>query len=400
MNDLSTQAMEPMVLPVGSSPDLDDLVFELVRKASLLKGQIAPPVQQQIGRLVRSMNCYYSNFIEGHQTHPRDIERALDNDFAGNNQKQRDLKEEARAHIALQERIDGGTDDVAWPTTEQYIKWLHREFCSRLPRKMLLVKSQDSEREVEVVPGEYRRDIVGVGLFRALHPRDLQPFMQRFEQAYDPSRLSKPQLLLSTAASHHRLLWIHPFLDGNGRVARLMSHALLLRLGVGSSLWSVSRGLARNVEQYKLLLSGADTARANDYDGRGSLSLAALKEFTKFFLTVCIDQVDFMATLLQPSEILRRIELYARDEVEARRLPRGSFQLLREAFHGEVPRGKAPEITGYEERRARETVSVLLERGLLVSKGPRAPLTLSFPIDVLERWLPALYPVDAPTTLT
>lgn len=398
MNKLSIVAMEPLLLPEGGYSDLEDLAFELIRKTALLAGQVRPPVQLEIGRLVRSMNCYYSNFIEGHQTNPRDIERALANEITGD-ERQRNLKEEARAHIAVQESIDSGQDEAAWPTSQKYLRWLHHDFCSRLPPQMLRVKAEDSGREVQVIPGEYRTDIVGVGPHQPPHPRDLPQFMTRFEEAYDPSRLSKIQQLLSAAASHHRLLWIHPFLDGNGRVARLMSHALLFKLGIGSSLWSISRGLARNVERYKLLLNAADAPRRNDLDGRGALSLMGLKEFCEFFLRVCIDQVDFMASLLNPSEILRRIESYARDEVEARRLPKGSFGMLREAFHGEVPRGRAPEITGYEERRARETVSVLLEKGLLLSKGHRAPLTLGFPIDVLERWLPALYPVDAPTAL-
>ena len=85
----------------------------------------------------------------------------------------------------------------------------------------------------------------------------------------------------------------------------------------------------------------------------------------------------------------------ANDEVAARRLPRGSFEILREAFYqGDVPRGRAPEITGYEERRARETLSVLLEKGLLVPTSPKGPVRLGFPSQVWERWLPALYPMD------
>ena len=94
-------------------------------------------------------------------------------------------------------------------------------------------------------------------------------------------------------------------------------------------------------------------------------------------------------------EILRRIEIHTNEEIAAKRLPKGSFEILREAYyHGEVPRGRASEITGYEERRARETVSVLLEKGLLLSKNHRAPVSLGFPHAVLERWLPNLYPID------
>jgi Fic family protein len=386
--------MEPMFIPEGDS-DLHDLVFELIQKAASLTGQLSPPVQQEIGRLVRSMNCYYSNFIEGHQTNPRDIEQALANKMSGD-EKRRDLQEEARAHIEVQGRIDSDTDDKAWPASEKYVQWLHREFCTRLPPSMLRVKAKDSGREVDVMPGEYRKDFVDVGRHIPPSPNEVPFFMHRFEQAYEPSRLSKIQRLLSVATAHHRLLWIHPFVDGNGRVARLMSHALLLKLGIGSSLWSVSRGLARSVDEYKVMLTVADNPRRNDTDGRGALSLEGLKEFSKFFLKICIDQIDFMAYLLKPSEILRRIEIYVKDEVSAKRLPKGSFEMLREAYYqGEVPRGRAPEITGYEERRARETVSVLVEKGLLLSKNHRAPLALGFPIDVLERWLPTLYPGDA-----
>jgi Fic family protein len=92
--------------------------------------------------------------------------------------------------------------------------------------------------------------------------------MRRFEEAYASNLLSKTQRLISCAAAHHRLLWIHPFLDGNGRVARLMSHAMLLRLDVGNSLWSIARGLARHVNEYKSALTHADGERQNDYDGR------------------------------------------------------------------------------------------------------------------------------------
>jgi hypothetical protein len=66
---------------------------------------------------------------------------------------------------------------------------------------------------------------------------------------------------------------------------------------------------------------------------------------------------------------------------------------LREALIvGEFPRGKAPSITGYEERQARTVLTQLLGRGLLVADSPKAPVRLGFPIDVIERWFPRLYP--------
>jgi Fic family protein len=261
------------------------------------------------------------------------------------------------------------------------------------------MRTIDTDREVVVVPGEYRTGPVDVGLHDPPNHATVPEFMRRFTEAYRTDRLSKPRQLMSVAAAHHRFAWIHPFADGNGRVARLMSHAMFLRLLGGHSLWSVSRGLARNAEQYKGRLAAADLPKRNSLDGRGALSLEELKAFCAFFLTVSIDQVDFMHKLLQPQEILRRMETYVTDQVVAKRLPKGSFEMLREAFYrGSIQRGQAREITGYEERRARETLSTLLDRGLLVTTGPRAPVSLGFPAEVLDRWLPNLYPMDAPSS--
>lgn len=389
--------MEPMLIP-ESDPILDDLIFDLNHRSSSLAASLPPEIQRELGRLVRSMNCYYSNFIEGSQTTPIEIERALQNDLARDD-KQRSLQHEALAHIHVQELIDAGKDpQELWPASDEYVRWLHREFCSRLPAEMLVMRTIDTEREVIVVPGEYRTGHVDVGLHDPPNHAAVPEFMRRFTEAYRTDRLSKPRQLMSVAAAHHRFAWIHPFADGNGRVARLMSHAMFLRLLGGHSLWSVSRGLARNAVRYKTRLAAADLPKRNSLDGRGALSLEELKAFCVFFLTVSIDQIDFMNKLLQPREILRRMEIYITDEVVAKRLPKGSFEMLREAFYrGSFQRGQARDITGYEERRARETLSTLLDRGLLVTTGPRAPVSLGFPAEVLDRWLPNLYPIDAPS---
>jgi Fic family protein len=383
--------MEPMLPPEGQR-EIEDAAFDLIAKASSLAGQINPVVTQAVGDLVRSMNCYYSNLIEGHNTHPRDIDRALHRDYA-TEPKRRALQLEAVAHIEVQQAIDEGRDDSAFPASAAYTLWLHREFCGRLPDELLQMEDTESKRSLRYAPGVLRDGEVIVGKHLPPAAADLPRFLSRFEQIYDPKNLSKVRQVIAVAAAHHRFLWIHPFFDGNGRVTRLMSHAMLKRLGVGSSLWSASRGLARNVGSYKSLLMAADEPRRDDLDGRGNLSQAALIEFCQFFLTVSVDQVNYMRSILEPSELLRRMEIYVEDEVRAGRLPKGSFPLLREALlAGEVDRGRAPALTGYKERMARNVLSRLLELGLLISAGTKAPVRLGFPITVVERWFPALYP--------
>ena len=383
--------MEPM-LPEEAYPGLDDSAVTLIAEANRLGGRVHPILQQSIGDLVRSMNCYYSNLIEGHDTHPRDIDRALANDFS-TEPKKRELQLEAVAHIHVQRLIDEGKDPDVWPATAAYARWLHREFCERLPPEMLWIDNPDTGARLPIIPGELRERDVIVGRLIPPEPEKLSKFLARFDQAYGAPPLSKLRQIQAVGAVHHRFLWIHPFLDGNGRVARLMSHALLKRLGIGTSLWSVARGLARDDARYKALLMAADGPREGDRDGRGNLTQRGLVAFSQFFLDRAIDQVRFMGDLLEPAEMLRRMEIHVEEEMRAKRLPKGSFAVLREAaLTGEVERGKVPTLTNYEERAARMVTSALVEKGLLTSTGHRAPLRLGFPADVAERWFPRLYP--------
>jgi Fic family protein len=216
-------------------------------------------------------------------------------------------------------------------------------------------------------------------------------FLKRFEEVY--GCLGKTESILGTAAAHHRLVWIHPFLDGNGRVARLMSHAMLLETLDTGSIWSVARGLARNVEAYKAHLAACDGTRRNDLDGRGNLSEEALAGFTDFFLRTCIDQVEFMEGLMQPDRLRARILLWADEEIRGKTLPPKSGRVLEALlYRGDLPRADAAGVVGAGDRHARRIVSALVQRGVLTSEGPRAPLHLVFPAGLAWRWMPGLFP--------
>lgn len=387
----SLNLMEPMLPQDGKCGELNDMALELVAKSEKLSGQVNPVLQRSLGDLVRSMNCYYSNFIEGHNTLPRDIDRALQHKYDSDPEK-RNLQKEALAHIEVQRMIDA----QAWAgdiVSDDFIKWVHKEFQTRLPDEMRWAEDPDTKKKKEVLPGTYRDGEVSVGRHIPVLAESIERFMKRFSDAYKPEKLGKLKSIIAVAASHHRLLWIHPFYDGNGRVTRLFSHALLQSLGIGSSLWSVSRGLARKKDTYKQLLMAADEPRRGDLDGRGSLSEEALIGFCKFFLEICIDQVEYMSSLLEPKEFLNRMTIYVEEEVRAGRMHKGSMPLLKEAFvFGEFDRGKAGDITNYQSRQASTVLSQLTSAGFLVSDTPRGPVRLGFPIGIVERWFPKLYP--------
>lgn len=386
----SVSTMEPM-MPEDTGHRLEDAATDLVARANALAARLHPVLRASAGDLVRSMNCYYSNLIEGHNTLPVDIDRAMAGDYH-HEPERRNLQLEAKAHIEVQQRIDRG--DIPAPVMSvDFIRWLHAEFCERLPEDLLWVSDPDTGKRIRIIPGRLRESHVRVGHHIAPAPEDLPAFLDRFMEAYGGSHLSRLRKVIGVAAAHHRLLWIHPFLDGNGRVTRLFSHALLKELGVGSELWSVSRGLARSVTDYKALLMAADEPRRGDLDGRGNLTQSGLDAFCLYFMITCVDQVRFMEELLEPPELLRRMEIWCEEEIRAKRLPKGSWPLLREAvIAGEFPRGTAGSLTGYETRQARTVLNTLIERGYLVSATTRSPVRLGFPVSVLDRWLPRLYP--------
>jgi Fic family protein len=383
--------MEPMLIGEGSRHRgaLTDLAVELAQKSAGFRRSLPPSLLVSLADLVRSMNCYYSNLIEGHDTHPVDIERALKDDYSKDPRK-RDLQLEAKAHIAVQKWIDSGglKGDAA---TSDGIREVHRRFCELLPDDLLWVEDPATKERVRVVPGELRERNVRVGDHIAVSPGAVSRFLTRFEEVYN--RLSKTDSILGTAAAHHRLVWIHPFVDGNGRVARLMSHAMLLESLDTGAVWSVARGLARNVDRYKAHLAACDRTRRNDLDGRGNLSEEALASFTEFFLRTCIDQVEFMESLMQPDRLRARILLWAEEEIRINALPPKSTSILEAVlYRGELPRADTAGVVGAGERHARRIVAALVERGVLVSDSPRGPLRLAFPAALASRWMPGLFP--------
>lgn len=384
-------AMEPLVLSEDSRhrPALNDLALELASASSGFRRSLPPAIVGSLADLVRAMNCYYSNLIEGHHTHPVDIERAMHNDYSADPEK-RNLQLEAKAHVAVQRWIDVGGIRGRTVAVES-LREMHRRFSALLPDELLVVSDPKSGRKGSVVPGALRRDDVKVGQHYAISPGAVPRLMARFEEVY--GRLGRAETIVTAAAAHHRLLWIHPFADGNGRVARLMSHATLLDTLDTGSVWSIARGLARNAATYKGHLMACDSERRSDLDGRGNLSEEALAEFTTFFLKTCLDQVRFMEQLVQPDRLRDRILLWAEEEVRAGTLPSKAGQVLEAVlYRGELPRGDASTLLGTTDRHARRIVSALTERGVLSSASTRAPLTLNFPAALAARWMPGLFP--------
>jgi Fic family protein len=391
----TVQRIEPARLENPPEP-VADLVAELSAASATLGQSLHPRTAGNLAELVRIMNTYYSNLIEGHDTRPRDIERALVGEF-DRDEGRRNLQIEAAAHVRVQATVDRRATEgqLHEPASVEFIQWLHREFYRDVPEPMLHIRG--TGRDFMMKPGEWRsRPEHDVAVGRHVPPSSdgVGDFMRYFADRYRLSQMGRAGRIIAMAAAHHRLNYIHPFPDGNGRVSRLMSHAMAWEASVAAhGLWSISRGLARGLEsrgEYKRMMELADTPRQGDLDGRGNLSERALVEFVVWFLRVAIDQVSFMSSLFQIDTLAQRLRTYVtqREGLKSEAAPLLQETLIR----GEIDRGDASRITGLPERTARRVLNEVVRDGLLSSATPKGPVSLRFPAHALEILFPRLYP--------
>ena len=379
-------------MPLAERGRLAELSFEILQESGRLSGMVrSPRVFQEVASVVRGMNCYYSNLIEGHRTSPRDIERAMARDFAGDS-TERANQLLAFAHMEVErELVELWEQGGVGVYSAEFVCEIHRRFYERLPEEFRMARTATGVA-YQIIPGTLRNFMVDVGRHTPPHFEAVGSFLERFRDFYSSPAIPKTECLVAVAAAHHRLAWIHPFGDGNGRVARLHSQALLAHYGVADlGLWTLSRGLARRRGDYYRFLEMADRGRVNDYDGRGNLSDVGLGAFCVFFLETILDQVRFMGSVLDISQLRSRVKRY--------------FQFLegesyREAFagimrvlvdEGEIPRSRVREITGKGATVVAEIVKRGLEVGYFCSPSPKGLLRVAFPEQMREALFPKLY---------
>jgi Fic family protein len=395
MNNESVARIEPARLEVPTA-EIADVIADLAAASATLGKALHPRTATNLADLVRVMNTYYSNLIEGHNTRPRDIERALAGELDPD-EGRRNLQLEAAAHVRVQREVDrlGAQGNLPPPASGEFIRWLHREFYRDAPAAALVIKT--GKVALHMQPGAWRtrpEEDVDVGRHVPPSSARIAEFMRYFEERFSFQTMGRATQIMAIACAHHRFNYIHPFLDGNGRVSRLMSHAMAWSANIGSrGLWSISRGLARGLESradYKQMMDRADSPREGDLDGRGKLSEKALQEFVVWFLKVCLDQIVFMSDLFELAGLGERLTAYVHRHPDMRAEGAG---LLQEALiRGEFERGEITRITGLPERTARRVLDEILKAGLLASETPKGVVSLRFPVDALEDLFPRLYP--------
>ena len=267
---------------------------------------------------------------------------------------------------------------------------------------MLDIQLNDQGETIRMVPGEFREIGVRVGQHIPPTVEQMHSHLNDFERVYRLDWIHGLSRFFAAAASHHRLMWIHPFMDGNGRTGRLFTDQYLKAAGLGGyGLWSMSRGFARNVAAYYEMLNAADHPRKGELDGRGELSDSGLLRWTTFFVETAFDQVQYFNTLLEPERLSERIDVYfemrsrrALSDSKGEALPelrieaRDVYKTL--LYLGDQQRADIQARLGVGERTTRSLLSQMAKEGLITLDG-RKPVSLSLSRHSIEFLFPYLW---------
>lgn len=385
--------MEPMI--PAQRADLEALSLEVYKASARIAGRVHPITAKRIVKLLRNVNSYYSNRIEGIRTTLLDIESSLKGFSDNHTTRKLQLlhKQNIFAQSAVEEYL-AGKGDI---TSSEFLCHAHKLLFDGVPEEFLIQRDRHGVREIVMIPGQLRDGLVRVGQHVPPDWRSLPAFLQRFQNVYSQANVQGIVSLVYAAAAHYRLLWIHPFFEGNGRVARLFSDMYLKCAGLeGYGLWTLSRGLARAENDYKDFLSSADVPRQGDYDGRDNLSERGLHQFCKFFLETALDQARFMDDLLTLDATTRNITLFCSLRTQGymagkKPLPKEAVKILTHIFvHGKLIKGQVHDLINSSDRKARDVVKSLLNEGLLETENQKAPLTIGLPTHAVQFYFPEL----------
>jgi len=204
-----------IVNPSFESP-LTDTLMELNHLRKLkLSGTTAPWIFFQLKEIFHLLESVGSARIEGNRTTISEyVEQKIEHK-ENSSERFSEIANVEKAMNFIEESISEGTE-----ITNHFIRELHQLAVDTLTD------------EGDKTPGAYRTWNVQIAQSSHLPPEShqVQSYMDELLQFINENDAGKYDLL-KTALAHHRFVWIHPFGNGNGRVVRLLTYALLIKYG-------------------------------------------------------------------------------------------------------------------------------------------------------------------------
>ncbi len=264
---------------------LVDVLSELEHLRRLrLEGDTPPQVFYQLKSLFHALESLGSARIEGNHTTLADY---IDSKVEGKAQDTDQLREVGNIEKAMDY-----IEQIMTPgalLTEQTIRELHA------------MTVDDLVREGDKTPGAYRSGGVRISQSDHLPPDFIQVQAYMQELVDFVNREDSPKYdLMKVALAHHRFGWIHPFGNGNGRVVRLLTYALLMKYGfnvsTGGRVLNPTAVFCNDRERYYAMLATADKGTKEGLEGWCTYVLEGIRDelekvdrLTNYaYLTKCI----------------------------------------------------------------------------------------------------------------
>lgn len=166
------------ITPIASaySPELEEKLFEITRLDAQLNTTVPGTIRDAVEGLLRIVNSYYSNKIEGNPTKPSEL---LDLNDESVEYKSKGLLEIKR-HIEVQVKLNLEHSRVDEVTSQDFIKKIHEAFYEQCEPMELQVLDSDGVTIHEIEPGGYRQTKVTVGTHVPPLPEKYQPICLGF----------------------------------------------------------------------------------------------------------------------------------------------------------------------------------------------------------------------------
>lgn len=341
--------------PSFDSPLVDTLEELSYLRRSTIRGSTPAPIFFQLKEIFHILESLGSARIEGNHTTLADyVEHKIRADGGGEVDQLKEIENIEGAMDFVEENIKPGSH-----LTELFIRELHT----------LTVRGLD--REGDRNPGSYRTGQVSIAQSKHLPPEAIlvpqyMAELVAFVNRNDPQKYD----LMKVALAHHRFGWVHPFGNGNGRVVRLLTYALMIKYGfnvqAGGRLLNPTAVFCNDRDKYYEMLGVADTGTDEGLERWCTYVLTGvLAELKK------VDQLtDFsylMPRILVPA-IQHSVERRLITELEAKVL-----MLVLKADGAEVKSADLavamPDLSAPQRTRR---IGKLVEARMLVPKGPNS----------------------------
>lgn len=351
IKNMETKVIELRLPEIGFNMPIADAIIALeLLRYKKLSGTTPELIFRQLKHIFHMLESIGSAHIEGNNTTVADYVESTKIE-----QKEKSLFDNKEDIIQIQ------NGELAMKYIEENIDEININKFFLRELHAITVKDLSPNKEGALHPGHFR--VGNVSISKSTHiPPDftqVEPLIDElleFINRDDPAKYD----LLKIAIAHHRFVWIHPFENGNGRVVRLFTYALLLKKSIfmrNERIINPTAVFCSNRNEYYYHLAQADSGTDEGLIAWSEYMLRGLKnEIEK--IDKLLDYEYLCSTILQPA---------LKDALERAYITEPEYTILKVAFDKkEFQASDIKDVLGKNSSDISRMLRGLKERGMII----------------------------------